>query len=383
MRAPSFLLSALLVASACSSQPGITSNVDKNGSGSNGSGTGSNGSGTGSNGSGSGSAGKSGSGTGSGGSGGTFFTVRDAGGSADAPSASAADGNNCGLQKYMLERVPPELLLVFDRSSSMNMKDVPMSMNSRWTETRAGLDQVLMATDATVRWGLKVFPSGMQCGVTMGADVAVNDKTSMPIINFLNMGTSQPGAAPASSGTPTAAAINGAVTYLKTVTTKNPKYILLATDGEPDCGGDAVPSAITAITQAKAAGFPSFVVGIATSGTKGDTTLNMMANAGGQARAGATTYYPVSNKDDLVKALSMIAAQVSSCVFPLDKQPPSPMDVAVNLDGKRIMHDATTGWEYGSGMKSIEIKGPACDDLKAGKIMDVQIIFGCPFMPIP
>src|SRR4051794_39181769 len=40
-------------------------------------------------------------------------------------------GKTCGQQKYKLERVPPEVLLVLDRSESMDLK-VPETGNTRW-----------------------------------------------------------------------------------------------------------------------------------------------------------------------------------------------------------------------------------------------------------
>ena len=71
------------------------------------------------------------------------------------------------------------------------------------------------------------------------------------------------------SSTPTRAAENAAVTYLtQRLTDPNPKFIVLATDGQPNCPAigqhvtDDAPGAVTAVTTAKTAGFPTFVVGI-------------------------------------------------------------------------------------------------------------------------
>jgi hypothetical protein len=75
---------------------------------------------------------------------------------------------------------------------------------------------------------------------------------------------------------------------------------------------------------------------------------------------------------------------VASCTFPLEKDPPSPNDVAVNVDGMRIMRDTTqtNGWNYGPG-RTITLYGAACDRVKSGQAQDVDIIFGCPDIPIP
>ena len=103
------------------------------------------------------------------------------------------------------------------------------------------------------------------------------------------------------SSTPTRAAENAAVTYLTRVTDTNPKFIVLATDGQPNCPAsgqmnDDTPGAIAAVTTAKTAGFPTFVVGISAGGRARTTALNVMAVAGGYPQVGQPTqYYPVTD----------------------------------------------------------------------------------------
>ena len=51
-----------------------------------------------------------------------------------------------------------------------------------------------------------------------------------------------------------------------------------------------------AVTAARQAGFPTFVVGIAINGGFADSVLNLMANEGGYLQVGqATQYYPVTS----------------------------------------------------------------------------------------
>jgi hypothetical protein len=287
---------------------------------------------------------------------------------------TATPENNCGLQRFTLERVPPEILLVLDRSTSMNAS-VPGTQNSRWTETTAALSDVLAKTNDRVMWGLKMFPSGMNCGVTDALEVSIAAGSAATVNDAI--GANRPGGV---SGTPTPMALQRATAYLSGRKTHNPKFIVLATDGEPDCGGQADAAALEAVTAARTAGFPVFVVGIATAGTTAHGLLTAMAAFGGQPRPGDVKYYPVAVRDDLVGALGQITTQVASCVFPLDKQPPSPDDVAVKVDGVKVDRDRAQarGWSYGPNMKSIELYGPVCEQLKGGQIKDVNIIFGCP-----
>jgi MarR family transcriptional regulator for hemolysin len=89
------------------------------------------------------------------------------------------------------------------------------------------------------------------------------------------------------NGTPTGDAINKATAYLKSRNASN-QFIVLATDGQPSCpsGGDAAQAfAVQAITAAKAAGFPTYVIGVVDPVADKSTPprLNAMAEAGGSA----------------------------------------------------------------------------------------------------
>lgn len=95
---------------------------------------------------------------------------------------------------------------------------------------------------------------------------------------------------------------------------------------------------------------------------------------------GATKHYPVANRTQLVAALSSIASEVRECTFNLGTPPPSPTDVAVNIDGMRLQR--VTDWEYGSGNTSVVVGGSWCSKLKAGTASAAEIIFGCPGVPI-
>jgi hypothetical protein len=321
-------------------------------------------------------------GSGNGGAAG-FFMVPDGGGKVgDAVGGGGNSDANCGLTTVKLESKPPEIMMVFDRSSSMNMT-VPGTMNTRFTEASAAITQVLSQTNATVLWGLKLYPTGtMMCQIMPGVEVPVGMMTGPAVTTGITGNV--PGVP---TGTPTAGAVDAATAHLKTRMTPNPKYILLVTDGEPNCGSGgqmaAVTASVTAIQAASTAGFHTFVVGIATAGTSADMVLNSFAVAGGEPRMDATKYYPATLRDELVKALTTITGQVTNCIYPLGTQPPSPNDVAVNVGTMRIMRDPMNGWDYGPGMQSVVLHGAACELAKSGMAGNVQIIFGCPNVPIP
>lgn len=323
--------------------------------------------------------------TGGGGSGGARGGVVTSDGGLPGDGAPSADGPNCGLVKFTLERVPPDVLIVLDKSGSM--RDLAKGLlgcifgqcNSKWTDMKEALRSTVIATEATIDWGVKLFPTDDACGVA--------DQVAAPVAPRNAAAVNAAIAAQTPSGlTPTRFAIEGAGRYLMGLTSPNPRFIVLATDGLPNCGGPEQDEAddaatIMAVANITAAGIPVFVIGVGTLGD-GDATLSAMAQAGGKPRAATPAYYPVTTSADLSAALSVIGGQIVSCTLPI-RQPPDPSNIAVDADGNRVPHSATDGWEYGAGMTTIQLHGSWCTSYQNGTIKDVQTVFGCPGVVIP
>ncbi len=175
-----------------------------------------------------------------------------------------------------------------DKSLSMNEDSTGANCTtpgcSKWSQVSTAMDSVVMATQTTVNWGLVFFGSDNMCGVHANPNVPITPTTSYTPISQA-YAANMP-----SSYTPTEAAVNAAVAYMKTLKDPNPKYLLLATDGLPNCKpndrtvtDDDSTGATTAVTNAMTAGFGTFVVGIGN--TMGTTTLNALAMAGGERRS--------------------------------------------------------------------------------------------------
>ena len=95
----------------------------------------------------------------------------------------------------------------------------------------------------------------------------------------------------------------------------------------------------------------------------------------------------MANTADLVAVLTMIGGQITSCTFALAEVPPVPDNVGVYSDPgqMKIARDTThaNGWDYGAGMRSIELFGAACDNVKSKATTQIQAIYGCPGVLIP
>jgi hypothetical protein len=380
-----FLFSGLLF--ACNESPKVTTNV---GPGTGGTSGGAGNSGT------AGSNSGQGGGPGAGGNG-SGIQLPDASGQGGFVASDAElinDAPACGLKTFKLEKVPPEILLVLDRSSSMNRTPEGAavgSMATLWTDALGAVDEVVKGTQMGVHWGLKLFPVPTGCMVGEGVDVPVAPNNyDMVIPKARTTGTNN--TVTGMSGTPTDTAMIKATAYLQGLASKNPKYIVLATDGQPTCaagvaaGAPAGPAAIASIQAAVTAGFKTYVVGIAIEGST--ATLNQMADAGGVPRNDPMTrYYPVANRADLTTALNIITGQVSNCIFPLDKAPPDMNAVKVTVDGARVpgpnMTAMMDGWTYTSAQNmAVQLNGTWCEMVK-NKTADVSIVFGCPGVVIP
>ena len=307
------------------------------------------------------------------------------------PADAGVRSGQCGGETFPLKKKPAKLLLVLDRSGSMKDKPSGASAStSKWDLTVPAINEVILATDLQVSWGLKTFPEGddTSCIVTDAIDVALAPRNAAKVIAAVTATT------PEGNGTPTGDAMKAAVKYLDSLAAGgdvDPKYILLATDGEPSCVGGAEksqstsrPYAVDAVTAAAKAGYHTFVVGVSTTKDSATEALNDMAVAGGEARTdadgGAPKYYLASTKDELVAAFGAITGVILDCRFSLSSRPPDGEHVGVILGKDRVPPDA---WSYADQEKTtIEVTGASCDQIKSGTTDSVQIVFGCPMDPI-
>lgn len=315
----------------------------------------------------------------------------------------------CGSTAFRVERTPPDVMIVLDRSGSMmrtsdsknpmDPKDmVPEGTPVRWSYTSEALKSVLESTQSDIAWGLKMFPTcvpGLRwnqcdpnaCHIEGGLTLPEIDQ-GVALANTISM------AAPRldTGATPMAPALDEAVSALKQRMGNNrPKYILLATDGIPNCGVEAASmmrkdsvndeeGAIASVRAAKAAGFDVFVLGIGFM----DQTLNKLAEEGGRARPGDTKYYSANDGASLKAALAEISAATVSCTISLGRQPPEEAQARVDVDDAEVVMDATDGWSWATDDRtSITLNGSHCTKLKRGELKKTVVSFGCPGKPIP
>lgn len=330
--------------------------------------------------------------------GGATSSASNAGGAGgDTAGAPPSDNDNCGSQTENTKHQLVDILLVLDRSSSMllsiaqdcycdqataraagrgtNVCTNTTGCTNRWTSVTSGIASAVSSTPF-LQWGLKFYstPGNDVCGVSNQVEVGIPNGTADIIRDMLT------NTAPANH-TPTAAGIIAATNYLKGLTDGNPRVILLATDGEPNCAANSkdtfasdIKGTTAAIEAAFQAGIKTYVIGI------GPSTGNL----DNFAAAGRTNkHYPATTPQALNDALNAIGTAVVSCSFTLGDTPDDTdmNNVAVYVNKNLLPRDDPNGWSFGSDGKTIELNGAACETIKTQVSSAVQVLFGCKVPP--
>jgi hypothetical protein len=317
-------------------------------------------------------------------------TVPDAGAPADGPVSCPATtlqtDPGCSFGYHPLRRATPEVVLVFDRTSAMS-KTVAGSTQTRWVEMVAAVEDNLNRTHAGVRWGLKLFPTNAVplCNVTEGLDVPIGVSNLGPITTSIRGRTPLTGP----EGSPLDLGIKKAAAALRLVPSPNPRYLVLATDGIPNCpaGLPGETEAVKAVAMQEQMGLRTFVIGTATPASPQHRTLNDLAVAGGEGRPGDQRYYQALSKPEMQQALDEITGRLLSCVLTVDALTPAPDYVALNIGNTRIPRDQARreGWNWGGApiLHTVHVYGSYCTQLMNDPVATAELVFGCEGHPPP
>jgi hypothetical protein len=286
-------------------------------------------------------------------------------------------GGFCGCDGEQFEPMPvtPNMLIVLDRSGSMDT-DVPgTGGDSRMTVAQEAIQQLVTDFDGQIRFGLWMYPTdppgGDGCNTSAAPEVGIGDNQGSMIINDLPTDDEGDG------NTPLSDTLDDVLTYNGLMDPTRPNYVVSVQDGAPNCpGGDATRTAVVNKTQTLFDnGTRTFVIGFGDGlGTADVATLNQMANAGGTARmvAGEDDYYAAESPAELDTAFQTIGGQVLSCSFQLDAEEEAIV---------RAFFDGTeqTGFTFDPESGTITFTDPAvCDELQGGNVEELVIVNSCP-----
>lgn len=324
----------------------------------------------------------------------------DATGTGDTPAAPARDvvppstANNtgqtpsgpatpsvCEIHQIGSTRVIPEMLIVLDRSGSMRRGGV-----NRWDPSVSGLKAITASLQSVIEFGLMAFPGQADCSAItdpllqaacqlLGAgNDASCEAGSLDVPIALNnagaIASALDSMAP-NGATPTAATLQAAHTFFggnfqAPDQLSAPKYVLLVTDGAPNCsqgfgGGvdfQAVEQSVAEVASMTSDGIKTFVLGY---DTRTDATLsaalNRMAQAGG---TGDSAHRAIENEASLIAAFEEIAGAATSCEYALDDPPSDASYVLVELDGAPLTLGDPDGWSLSPDSRRVSLQGQAC-----------------------
>jgi Mg-chelatase subunit ChlD len=344
--------------------------------------------------------------------GGTGSSGSTSGGGKSSGTGILDDASTCEAHDVDNGRVAPDILIVLDRSTSMRMRGV-----NRWDPSVSALKTITSSLDESVKFGLMVFP-GTQ-GQTM-APAACNMLTdAQEIANCITgaiggagggVASCTPGTVAVPVGAHTAAPIaqaldgmqpNGATPTASTLQAahvalgsgfsnnvdvrSSAKFVLLVTDGQPNCTGgmfgggggggtdpQAVADSVARIQEMTDDGIKTYVLGYGTQDDQGATdALNQMAKAGG---TGDQAYRPINDEKGLLTEFQKITGTLVTCDFQLNSAPPDASFVRVTLDGNALRLDDPNGWTLSADHFHVTVQGSACEAVKSrGHSLSVRV----------
>ncbi len=319
-----------------------------------------------------------------------------AGGKQCDPYGICVTGGECGASEFDLTSVPPNLLLVLDRSCSMtqgrtNLEDVSAT---KWVPVIDAMVQVTTALNAEIRFGLEVFPDGLseeseclqnpsgEITVPVGPDGGVQVAATLQAARTDTTHPIYPGEP---CQTNTWAALVQASQQAALADPERTSYVVLITDGEPYCSDRSQRSEADdglineVIADLAARGVPTFVVGFGDVADVDPEALARYAVSGGTASSDKP-YYDAADGAQLLTALQDIASAIVDCDFSLGETPPTD-DLYVFFDDvTQIARDPThvEGWDYDPATNSLAFFGQACQMLQSDQIVDIDVVYGCP-----
>jgi hypothetical protein len=307
----------------------------------------------------------------------------NSGGDNQGGDGSGADGQMsdgfpiCGTFALEASSVPPNMLLVVDKSGSMDDPTSAGSNRSKMDDLKDAVDTLLSSGDGTIRFGWMAFPNDDSCAPGR-VSVQIGDDTVSTIQGRLLMLSSN-------GGTPTGTSLAAADSYLAGLAdTLHRSFVVLITDGMPTCpnGDGRNPNeadnqlARDAVTSLRGHGFDTFVIGLGSN--LNDTNpdlLNDMAVAGGWPQDGNVKYFQANSLAQLNAVLAQIGGQVIGCNLALNQVPEYPNYLFVFFDGVAVPRDGN--WTYNAGSNTIEFTGSFCDQLRDGSVGKVDVLMGC------
>jgi len=301
-------------------------------------------------------------------------SIDGSGATTDPDAGEGTDANICASYTAVSEPKVPLVYILLDQSGSMK--------EPRWSHAKEALGTASASLEQFADVGFIGFPthpisSDQDPTQSCAAQVKVAPGGTSAEIS----GSLEP-TAPTMGHTPVRAALDLAASELANATyAERPKYVVLITDGTPNCAqGEAAyirEDPTDAVVAMAAAGITTFVVGyqLGNSVVEG---INPTVVANNMAAAGGTTEYrDVVDGSELTAELEEIRKEVVPCDFELDEAPRGGASyVRVTIDDVDYAYQSE--WTLvGEKTVSLNEGSTACTTLRDGENHKVNIQVEC------
>jgi hypothetical protein len=271
------------------------------------------------------------------------------------------------------------LLMVVDKSGSMNDPTSASDPDrTKMDDLRDAVSFVLEQFEGRIRFGWMAFPNQDDCDPGV-VSVPVSDDSTEDIRGLVTNSI-------AWGGTPTGESLQNALDYEGLRDLERSNFVVLVTDGLPTCpngNGQFVNDAdgalaLQAVQDLKAVDIDSFIIGLGEDiNNSNPQLLSDMAEAGGRPRPGGIKYYQANSLLDLQNAFEEIGKAVFDCSLALEVVPEKPEWIWVYFDGQPVSRDTQNGFDYNGAENMIEFFGQACDRLREGEVLEIEVKMGC------
>ncbi len=305
-----------------------------------------------------------------------------------ARDGTVADGRSCPSIDVVLRRTIPTVVLIVDRSGSMN--DHFEGERSRWDVLYEALmgspDGLVTSLQSVVRFGLVLYTGSDRsdvCPILDFVDPALDNRAVMDAV----YGPARP-----LEDTPTGDAVDAVLMRYASLIgdpdRTEPVIFVLATDGEPDrCEQldpnptpEAQAEAVEAVRRAYERGVPTYLIDVGNG--VGPAHKQDVANAGAGVGPGdpPAPYWTVTDDRGLREALRSIVGGALSCELNIDGRLADPDEACasgtVRLNGRELSCGDADGWRV-VDPERIELLGTACEEFLGSPVASIQARFDC------
>lgn len=312
---------------------------------------------------------------------------------------TSSDSQVCDADDFAIESVPPNLLILLDRSGSMSENVGDTGLN-RWEVCSEAIASLTDRFDTDIRFGIATFSSCLEGGCSAGSiHVPIAPSNAAAIHQFLerHIGVrSSDGETVDDQGyihhlcdskvpeTSTGSSLGALLGESSLQDAGRENAVLLLTDGAES--GECIENGVDGPEGAARLLAQSIPVKTYAVGFEGAnmTELEEIAQAGATNQA-----YYADDPTNLNAALQAVAGSVVSCTYILPGLSPEADKDKVNFyfDGEVVGHDpgcaAGTGWTWTDATKTaVDFCEKACDAMKSGDVAKVTAKFGCKTIPV-